>query len=152
MNGLFKSALRRCVIGFALGLVVSTVTLFMAGSGAFAGEAGAFAIRLLPGGVYGAVVMSCSVVYDVERWSIARATLIHFVVTLSGMYALGLAQEWLKVSLPGFVALTLGCVAIYILIWLFQWLSLRNKVQQINRGVKDCKIGGLSSSDIDGSR
>jgi len=139
VEGLFKSAVRRGLVGFALGLLAGAGILRLANPGAFAEGGEAFFAHLLAGGVYGAVVMACTVAYDMERWSVTRATLAHLCVTLGGMYVLGLVQGWLRPTLIGFVVPTLGCVGVYILIWLVLWLSYRDKIRRMNRGMKDWK-------------
>lgn len=132
VDGLFRSALRRAVIGFALGLLTGTGILCLTGPGALRGDLGQLALYQLSSSVYGAAVMGASVVYDVERWSVTRATLIHMLVTLGGLCLLGLAQGWLGPTLFGFVVPTIGCVVLYAVIWLIQYLSLRRRIEHVN--------------------
>lgn len=139
MDSLLKSALRRGVIGLALGLLAEIGILCLLSPGTFAEGAGRLAVCLFTGSLYGAIAVGASVAYDVDRWSVTRATLAHLCVTLGGMYVLGLVQGWLRPTLIGFVVPTLGCVGVYILIWLVLWLSYRDKIRRMNRGMKDWK-------------
>lgn len=139
MDSLLKSALRRSVIGFALGLLAEIGILCLLSPGTFAEGAGRLAVCLFTGSLYGAIAVGASVAYDVDRWSLTRATLTHLLVALGGLYVLGLVQGWLTLSLYGFVVPTLGFIALYFLIWLAQSLSLRHKVRQMNLGLKDWK-------------
>ena len=156
MNRLIKSALWRGVVGFALGMLVGVGILYWACPSAFAGEAGPGALiaHFLSSGLYGAVGVGATVMYDIERWSITRATLTHLCVTLGGLYALGLAQGWLALTVFGFLVPTLGFIAAYALIWLVQWLSLRGKVRKMNRNLKAFRTTyrRRSACDADGSR
>lgn len=153
MNGLIKSALLRGILGFALGLPAGACILLLADPGALAGPAGRLAFILLSDGIYGAVAMGASVVYDIERWSVTRATLTHLVITLGGLYILGFVQGWLARSIPGLIAPMLGFIAVYCVIWFVQCLSLRNRVRQMNRDLKAWKSMRRmrSPSDSDGS-
>ncbi len=154
MNGLLKSALRRGAIGFALGMLVDAGILCAVSPGMFAGEAspGALITCLVTSGLYGALGMGATVTYDIERWSISRATLTHLFIALGGMYALGLAQGWLTFSVYGFLVPTLGFIAAYFLIWLVQCLSYRRKVSQMNRTMKAWKTLQRTQSPSDGVR
>lgn len=130
MDPLLRSALRRGVLGFGLGLLADIGIMGLMRPGAFSGDAAALILHLLAGAVFGAVAMGCTVAYDVERWSVTRATLAHLCVTLGGMALLGLAP-----TPEGFVLPALACVAAYILIWLALYLSMRRKIRRMNRGV-----------------
>ena len=138
MDGLFKSVLCRSVIGFALGLLAGAGILCLV-PGAFTEGTAWPAICLISCPVYGAVAMGSTVVYDIERWSVARATLTHLLFTLGGLYLLGLAQGWLAFTLFGFFIPTAGFIAVYFLIWFVQWLTLRDKIRRVNRGMKEWK-------------
>ena len=154
MNGLLKSALRRGAIGFALGVLVEVGILCAVSPGMFADKAGpgALIVCLVSSGLYGALGMGATVAYDIERWSITRATLTHLFVALGGLYALGMAQGWLTLSVLGFLVPTLGFIAAYFLIWLVQCLSYRRKVSQMNRTMKTWKRLQRARSPSDGAQ
>lgn len=147
MNPLVKSAVWRGALGFALGVPVNLGILCWARPDAFAGgmSNGALLTFILSGGLYGALALGSSVAYDIERWSVARATLTHLLVALGGMYLLGLVQGWLALTPFGFFIPTAGFIALYFLIWLVQYLSLRRKVGQMNRGIKRRRNRGRQS-------
>lgn len=153
MDRLLRSALRRALIGFALGMLVGVAILCAANPGAFAGEAspGALISHLVSSGLYGAVVMGATVAYDIERWSITRATLTHLFVALGGLYAMGIVQGWLTFSVFGFLVPTLGFIAAYFLIWLVQCLSYRRKISQMNRTMKTWKSLQRAQPPSDGA-
>lgn len=153
VNRLLKSALRRGAIGFALGMLVDAGILCAVCPGVFAGEAGPGTLiaYFISSGLYGAVVMGATVAYDIERWSITRATLTHLFVALGGLYAMGLVQGWLTFSVFGFLVPTLGFIAAYFLIWLVQCLSYRRKVSQMNRTMKAWKSLQRAQSPSDGA-
>lgn len=152
MNRLIKSALWRGVVGFALGMLAGVAILYLACPDALAGAGpGALIAHFLLSGLYGALGVGATVVYDIERWSITRATLTHLCVTLGGLYALGLAQGWLALTALGFLVPTLGFIAVYALIWLFQYLSFRRKVSQMNQTVKAWKSLQRTQSPPDGA-
>ena len=139
MDGLFRGTLRRGAIGFALGLPVSAGIFCLTHSGAFPGDMAPLVLSMLSGALFGAVVMAATVVYEIDRWSLTRATLTHLLVALGGMYLLGLVQGWLALTLTGFVAPTLCFVTVYAVIWLIQGLSLRDKIRRMNRGLAGWK-------------
>ena len=137
MDPIYKNALWRGALGFALGVPMGLGILYWTRSGVADGMSnGALLAFILSGGLYGAVAAGATVVYDIERWSVARATLTHLLFTLGGLYLLGLAQGWLAFTPFGFFVPTAAFIAVYFLIWLAQYLSFRRKVDQLNRRLK----------------
>ena len=60
-------------------------------------ELAAFLLQAIVSGVYGAVGMGASTVYWIEEWSIVKATVVHFIATIS-MFLL--TSGFLKWSSP----------------------------------------------------
>ncbi|MCR5093154.1 MAG: DUF3021 domain-containing protein [Lachnospiraceae bacterium] len=134
MNKTLKKALILGGIGFAAGLLIGVSVFYITG------VKGPNALKitdispfeLLIGGIYGAIAMGCSVFYDIENWSILRATLSHFLLTLLGFYAMACLQRWMKLFDMVFWISTAAFIIVYIIIWLSQYFSWRRQVRRMN--------------------
>ena len=76
--------------------------------------------------------MGCSVFYDIENWSILRATLSHFLLTLLSFYAMACLQRWMKLFDMVFWISTAAFIVVYIIICLSQYFSWRRQVRKMN--------------------
>ena len=88
--------------------------------------------NLVISGIYGAVAMGSSIVYDIEKWSIARATATHFLLVFALYFLLVLSMGWFSLSDPVFWIVVGAMVAGYILIWLLQYLSYKRQIREMN--------------------
>ena len=132
--------------GFILGSLIG-ICFGLAG-----GEAGGLRATLpdiVLGGLYGAVAMSSAVVYDIEKWSIARATAVHFLLVVGLYCLLAFSMGWFMIEEPVFWIVIAAMVVGYILIWLFLYLAYRRKIQQMNEDLKTMK--SLNHSDRSGA-
>lgn len=121
MKTLLRGALFRAMIGTALGMLAGVLLCQRI-------DLSPLGI-MLTGGAYGGIVMGATVLYDIERWSLTRATLCHLLVTLAGFCALGLIQGWLS-RVPPWMPLVF--IAVYFAIWLVQWMTCYQCVCRIN--------------------
>lgn len=139
MNKLLKKALLLSGMGFVIGILIG-VSIFY-----FTGKAVTDDITVtltdlfyfLVGGIYGALAMGGSVVYDIESWSIARATFTHFVMAVTGFFALAWIQGWFSPKDLFFWIMFAMWVFAYFIIWLCQYLSYQRQVERINRELKE---------------
>jgi Flp pilus assembly protein TadB len=76
--------------------------------------------------------MGSSVVYGIEKWSIARATATHFLLVFALYFFLVISMGWFSLSDPVFWIVVGTMVAVYILIWLLQYLSYRRQIREMN--------------------
>ena len=129
---LWKKATLLGLAGFALG-VLTGIGFMLARSSEGLKEAFP---NLLLSGIYSAVVTGSSIVYDIEEWSIARATATHFLLSFSLYFLLVLSMGWFQLDDPVFWIVIAVMVVIYVLVWLFQYLSYRRKIREMNHDLK----------------
>ena len=130
MNKTWKHALLLSVIGLAVGLLISWLFTLMAG-----GKEGlGFPtwMNYLLGALQGALAMGSTVVYDIERWSVTRCTVTHFLIAFGGYTALGLIEGWFLPGVPGFWIMTAAMVAVYFIIWLAMYSSYKRTIKRMN--------------------
>lgn len=89
--------------------------------------------------LHGAICMGTVVVYEIERWSIARCTITHFVITLSSFYLLGFFQEWLEFGSLSFWIITACFVVAYFIIWLINYIRFKRMIKVMNKDLAKIK-------------
>lgn len=129
---LWKKAMLLGLVGLVIGSIIG-VCLMLAGSATLQ-EA---LPHILLGGIYGAVAMGSSVVYDIEKWSIARATATHFLLVFSLYFLLVISMGWFRLDDPVFWIVVAAMVVAYVCIWLFQYLSYRRQIREMNENLKN---------------
>lgn len=131
---LWKKAAVLGLIGFVLGALIGICfRLFLAPGSA------AEPLQLLMGGIYGAVSMGSSVIYEIEKWSILRATATHFLLIFSLYICVSLSLGWFRADEPLFWIVIIVMAVGYVLVWLLQWLSCRRKIRAMNDDLQKCK-------------
>lgn len=131
-----KKATLLVLIGFITGAAIGVLfTLARSSEGLKASDLPQF----LLGGIYGAVAMGSSLVYDIEKWSIARATATHFLLVFALYFLLVTAMGWFRLDDPVFWIVISVMVIAYVLIWLFQYLAYKRKIQAMNEDLKKWK-------------
>ena len=140
-----KKLLIRSAIGFVIGmvLVVLIPAIFNRGSDgtvhlcsdtliARAGSpTAALLVSMLLFGLYGSCCMAGMLLYEIESWSLALATAVHYLVVMLGYVIADLALGWempLRELLIFEGIMTVG----FFLIWLFMYLRYRALVKDLN--------------------
>lgn len=141
MNKAMRKGLLLGAAGLVAGAGIGAGILYLLEPAAYTSDAGKVLLYALLSGIYGALAMGFSAVYDIERWSITRATVTHFAVTLGGMYGLGFALGWLSVKGWEFWLVTAMFIVCYFIIWLVQYMIFRQNVRKMNRELKEWKDG-----------
>ena len=73
-----------------------------------------------------------SAIWAVERWSLLRKTLIHFLLLTFTLLPISIACRWVA---PSFISILIYFVvfaALYLIIWIVQYMIIRNKISKMN--------------------
>lgn len=135
---LWKKVTLLSLAGFVIGSLIGTAFILIGGSSK---GIAADLPHILLGGLYGAAAMGSSVVYEIEKWSIARATATHFLCTFALYFLLSLSLGWFRPEEPLFWIVIGVMTAAYLLIWLFQYLAYKRTIQKMNDDLKKWKSG-----------
>ncbi len=143
-------------IGFALGIVIclvitSAIATMEASDGTVhlcaqefenfvGGRLEAVLIQLLVTGIYGAVAFGGSAVYRIEEWSMLKATVAHFLMTVASYYLAGFFLRWFSISDISWCLLWLVIfIIVYTTIWLTHYFSYRAQIKRINEELLSLK-------------
>ena len=86
-------------------------------------------------GVLGAAFGMCSLIWEMERWSLLKQSAIHFAVTALVMLPIAWVCGWMEHSAGGVALYTGVFVGIFAAAWAAQYLMLRAKIRRLNRRV-----------------
>lgn len=133
-------------LGMALGYLITIVISLGWGQGryvacmpeltALAGsEAGAVAIQAVLCGVLGAVFAVCSLIWEMERWSLFKQSAVYFSATALAMLPVAWVCGWMEHSAGGVALYTGVFTGSFAAAWAAQYLMLRAKIRRLNRRV-----------------
>ena len=149
---MLKKTILRGLLGFPLGIamgyVITILISLVAGDGnyypvapelidQFGSEISAVVIQTILCGILGTSFSASSVIWEMERWSLAKQTGIHFFITSIVMLPIAYFAHWIERTLLGFVLYYAVFVVIFVVVWLTQYAIWRNKIKDINRKVKE---------------
>lgn len=98
-------------------------------------------LNILLSAVFGALSMGSSAVYDIEEWSILRATVTHFVIVFASFNIIALPLGWFSFGSIEYWIIHAVMIVVYFLIWLIQYLIYKHKVKELNRELEKWKSG-----------
>ena len=133
---MWKKAVLLGILGYILGILAGVAIFFLTDPSD--GLPGALPYILLCG-IPGCVAMGSSEIYEIEKWSIARATLTHFLITFVCFYALAFALGWLWFGDRLFWIISAAMVAGYIIIWWIQYLAYKRRIRKMNEDLRKWK-------------
>jgi hypothetical protein len=151
-----KKWLLRSLIGMPVGLATSTlITIFISlaiGGGVYypvvpelitdtGSEINAVLLQAVCSLLYGAAWGGASVIWEKENWSILRQTLTHLLVTSIATFPIAYFMYWMEHSISGILLYFGIFFAVYLIIWLSQYSTLKKRVQQMDEKVKEKNSG-----------
>lgn len=147
-----KKILLRCLIGAPIGLAISTlITIIISltvGDGNYypvvpelvsdcGDEMNAVLLQALLSLLYGAAWAGASVIWEMENWSILLQTVTHLVICSLATFPIAYFMRWMKHTASGILLYFGIFFAIYLIIWLSQYSSMKKRVEEINRKIHE---------------
>lgn len=143
-----KEILKRCLLGAPLGLAISTIitiliSLFVGDGQYYAvvpalisemgGELNAVILQAVLSMIYGAAWAGASVVWDAEKWSLLKMTLVHLLITSFATFPIAYFARWMPHNAAG-ILLYIGIfIAIYAAIWFSQYAAMKKRIAAMNQ-------------------
>ena len=120
----------RALLGFTLGLIVGVIMYVAVTPDGAVINKPYLVLHLFGSAVMGLVGYGGAIVYDIEDWSLGRATFTHYIVTFMTMFVISELLGWFPHSILFIVFVVF--TAVYALIWLFEYLIWKRQIRQIN--------------------
>ncbi len=146
-----KQIIFRGIIGFPLGItlgyIISILISLFATNGEFnpcvpqfveqvGSEIGAVVIQTLLSGILGSAFAMSSLIWEIDRWSIAKQTGIYFLVISLSMLPIAYITHWIEHSIVGFVIYFSIFIGLFLVIWITFYFIIKTKVKQLNNKLK----------------
>ena len=133
-------------LGISLGYVITILGSLVWASGYYSpcvpelvdimgSEISAVVLQTVLCGLLGVVFGASSVIWEIEKWSIAKQTGIYFLVAAVVMMPVAYLSHWMEHSIKGFLIYFGVFTAIFIVIWLVQYVFIRRDVKKMNAGL-----------------
>lgn len=87
-------------------------------------------------GIMGTGFAMASLIWDIDSWSLAKQSLVYFVVACVVMFPISYFAHWMHHSLVGFLSYVGIFVGIFVVTWLIQYCAWKRKLEKINEKIK----------------
>ncbi len=133
-NKLIIRALIGAIIGMLIGLFICT---FANDLSELAAERINLIIQVVGSGIYGAIPMGGTIAYEIENWSLLKATLIHYSTTMAAFLIANALLNWFSWSIIIYIllALTIG----FFIIWFVEYFSWKRTIRRMNKDLANLR-------------
>lgn len=97
--------------------------------------------HILLGGIPGVITMASTVIYDIEKWSILRATVTHFLIVMGVMLLACFVLKWFKPWSAAFWIMLAAEAVGYFIVWMILNTHYRSKVRKLNEMLQENREG-----------
>lgn len=140
-----KRVLKMAGLGFLLGIAVNSLISALTANDLpvtpmllerIGSLRGALLLEIVLVGVFGAVCMAGTVLYDAERLPLAAATALHCVICIGQFIPLSLFLGWCRSAVEILIMASFQLLAFFI-VWLIMYTRYRKEIKQLNEMQKD---------------
>lgn len=138
--GLFSGVLMSYLITIGISLVIGDGIYYPCVPSLaeqFHNEMTAVLIQMLLSALLGAGFAGCSVIWEMEKWSLLKQTGIYFAIVSVLMLTIAYTLHWMEHSVAGFVSYFAIFFGIFAIVWLVQFCAWKNKIAAINGKIRE---------------
>lgn len=152
MKSCKKRLMTTALIGFAYGVVlvnIFTLLINYLAQGEWLlcmpeltnsmGRYKAAILQTVLGGLFGMVSYGGSCVFEIEKWSLLRATVVHYLMILITYLLIGRVLYWYSFEVISILVLSVILFLAYAAIWCTMYLSWKRKVCGMNKLMEEYK-------------
>lgn len=85
----------------------------------------------------GAVCSAASVIWEIEKWSLLKQTLVHLAVFALPFFGVGYVMNWMPHYLYGALGYIGGFVMVYVVVWCSVYFSTKAKIKKMNKQLQE---------------
>ena len=143
------------VVGFIVGAAIGNLIAFL--MSVFTGEhgetynivatqlaekiglAGAIVLQTFLCGLFGLGSIGGMLLYEIDKWSLAKATIVHYVLIEGCFVGCSLILYWFPMQFI-YYAISIGAMTVgFIIIWLFMYFAWKKEVKKMNEELNEYK-------------
>ena len=129
--------------GIAIGFVITLIISVCIGNGSFypvtpelidatGNELNAVILQTVLCAIMGAGFAAASIIWELDSWSLAKQSGIYFMIISVIMLPIAYITNWMKHTALGVLSYVAIFVAIFVVVWLSQYLLWKRKIKQMN--------------------
>ena len=129
--------------GIAIGFVITLIISICIGNGSFypvtpelidatGNELNAVILQTVLCAIMGAGFAAASIIWELDSWSLAKQSGIYFMIISVIMLPIAYFTYWMKHTALGVLSYVAIFVAIFVVVWLSQYLLWKRKIKQMN--------------------
>ena len=129
--------------GIAIGFVITLIISICIGNGSFypvtpelidatGNELNAVILQTVLCAIMGAGFAAASIIWELDSWSLAKQSGIYFMIISVIMLPIAYFTNWMKHTVLGVFSYVAIFVAIFVVVWLSQYLLWKRKIKQMN--------------------
>ena len=129
--------------GIAIGFVITLIISICIGNGSFypvtpelidaaGNELNAVILQTVLCAIMGAGFAAASIIWELDSWSLAKQSGIYFMIISVIMLPIAYFTTWMKHTALGVLSYVAIFVAIFVVVWLSQYLLWKRKIKQMN--------------------
>lgn len=129
--------------GIAIGFVITLIISICIGNGSFypvtpelidatGNELNAVILQTVLCAIMGAGFAAASIIWELDSWSLAKQSGIYFMIISVIMLPIAYFTNWMKHTALGVLSYVAIFVAIFVVVWLSQYLLWKRKIKQMN--------------------
>lgn len=145
MTTLTKKTISRILIGFPLGVFINaTISLIISLCqkelivltpmliDRMGGALSAYCLQYLLSGIVGATFAGCSIIFEVEQWSLFKQSMLHFFPTSLLFLVVSLLCGWIPVDTLGIFIFLIAFFFLYFFLWVSQYYFWKKQIEETN--------------------
>ena len=129
--------------GIAIEFVITLIISICIGNGSFypvtpelidatGNELNAVILQTVLCAIMGAGFAAASIIWELDSWSLAKQSGIYFMIISVIMLPIAYCTNWMKHTALGVLSYVAIFVAIFVVVWLSQYLLWKRKIKQMN--------------------
>lgn len=145
-----KEIILRSILGFPIGLaigyLITIIISFIWADGYYApcvpalidtmgNEINAVLMQAFLSGILGVGFSTTSVIWKIERWGIAKQTLIYFLINSAVMMPVAYFTHWMEHSMKGILSYFGIFAFIFVIIWVIEYTIAVRNVRKMNENL-----------------
>jgi len=103
------------------------------------GHLGAVVVQTALGALFGMIAFGGMCLFDIEKWSLLRATLAHCAIIVVSYIIIAPLLHWIHFKIMPILIMTSMIIFVYALIWLIMYIIWKIEIRQMNRLAEEYK-------------
>ncbi len=135
-------------IGVTISLIITVIFSLCLGHGEYfpaphelislcGNETTAVIVQMICSLFVGAVCGGSSVIWEIEKWSLLKQTLVHLAVIAIPFFGVGYMMNWLPHHLSGALGYIGGFILVYVIMWCSIYFSIKEKIKKMNQQLQE---------------